>query len=64
MLHGRVSSGDTSVEKAKEDAERALNMASEFLRHWIDVFSRSKRLFRHSMCFLSSKLPNRSHTQS
>eukprot|EP00970_Alexandrium_tamarense_P010510 scaffold2154_cov169-Alexandrium_tamarense.AAC.7 len=42
MFHGRVSSGDTSVEKTKEDAERALNMASEFLRHWIDVFSRSK----------------------
>lgn len=35
MLHGWVSRGVTSQEKVKEDAERALSMASEFLRDWM-----------------------------
>ncbi|KAL7501073.1 hypothetical protein ACHAWT_009144 [Skeletonema menzelii] len=35
MLHGWVSRGDTSIEKVKEDAEAALNLSVDFLRHWM-----------------------------
>eukprot|EP00985_Skeletonema_marinoi_P033269 scaffold40890_cov146-Skeletonema_marinoi.AAC.1 len=33
MMHGWVSRGDTSIEKVKEDAEAALNLSVDFLRH-------------------------------
>lgn len=35
MSHGWVSRGDTGVKKVKEDADEALRLASEFLRHWM-----------------------------
>jgi dienelactone hydrolase len=35
MLHGWVSRGDTSLEKVKDGAEKALRFASEFLKHWM-----------------------------
>lgn len=35
MMHGWVSRGDTSIERVREDAEKALQMASNFLAHWM-----------------------------
>ncbi|KAL7547191.1 hypothetical protein ACHAWF_012397 [Thalassiosira exigua] len=35
MLHGWVSRGDTSVKAVKEDAEKALEMATEFIADWM-----------------------------
>lgn len=35
MLHGWVSRGDTSIEKVRDDAEKALKMASDFLSDWM-----------------------------
>ena len=35
MVHGWVSRGDTSIDKVKEDAEAALNMACVFLYNWM-----------------------------
>jgi dienelactone hydrolase len=35
MFHGWVSRGDTSVNKVKHDAEMALSLATDFLRHWM-----------------------------
>mmetsp|Transcript_4526 Transcript_4526/g.6610 ORF Transcript_4526/g.6610 Transcript_4526/m.6610 type:complete len:289 (+) Transcript_4526:92-958(+) len=35
MMHGWVSRGDTSIKKVEEDAEAALNLAVDFLKHWM-----------------------------
>ena len=35
MVHGWVSRGDTSIVKVKKDAEAALNLGVQFLRHWM-----------------------------
>ena len=35
MVHGWVSRGDTSIDRVKEDAEAALNMACVFLYNWM-----------------------------
>ena len=35
MKHGWVSRGDTTIEKVKQDAEEALNLAVDFLRQWL-----------------------------
>ncbi len=35
MLHGWVSRGDTNIKKVEEDAEVALNLAVDFLHHWM-----------------------------
>mmetsp|Transcript_23038 Transcript_23038/g.36017 ORF Transcript_23038/g.36017 Transcript_23038/m.36017 type:complete len:129 (+) Transcript_23038:518-904(+) len=35
MIHGWVSRGDTSIKKVEKDAEAALNLAVDFLRHWM-----------------------------
>ena len=35
MMHGWVSRGDTSTDNVKRDAEKALEIASEFLAHWM-----------------------------
>ncbi|KAL3798856.1 hypothetical protein HJC23_004644 [Cyclotella cryptica] len=35
MVHGWVSRGDTSVSNVKDYAEKALSLASDFLRHWM-----------------------------
>ncbi|KAL7544029.1 hypothetical protein ACHAXR_013452 [Thalassiosira sp. AJA248-18] len=35
MLHGWVSRGDTSIERVRDDAEKALNIASKFLDDWM-----------------------------
>ena len=35
MIHGWVSRGDTSIERVREDAEKALKIASGFLAGWM-----------------------------
>ena len=35
MKHGWVSRGDTTVQKVRDDAEEALTLATDFLRHWM-----------------------------
>ena len=35
MIHGWVSRGDTSQEKVKEDAERALKLGTDFISAWM-----------------------------
>ena len=35
MIHGWVSRGDTSIDNVKEEAESALVMAIDFIRHWM-----------------------------
>lgn len=35
MIHGWVSRGDTSIDNVKKEAESALVMAIDFIRHWM-----------------------------
>ena len=36
MTHGWVSRGDTTVENVRDDAEKALKLASDFLADWME----------------------------